>query len=367
MKFKIAVLPGDGIGPDVITEAVKVLDAAGARFGHQFDLQYGRIGGNAIDEFGTALPDDTAAVCKGADAILFGAVGGPKWDDPAAHVRPEDGILALRKDLGLYANLRPVKVYPSLIGSSPVRPELLVGVDIMVLRELTGGLYFSRPKKRWTTPRGGRRAIDTLRYSEKEIERILRAGFELAGGRRGLLTSMDKANVLETSRLWREVADELSAEYPDVKLEHMYADNLSMQLIRQPARFDVIVGDNTFADIISDEAAVLSGSLGMLPSASLAGAPVTGGGRGAKGPGLYEPIHGSAPDIAGKGIANPIGTVLSMAMMLRHSLGLEEEATAVERSVEGVLAEGYRTADISGDGGDVVKTAVMGDVIAGGV
>ena len=367
MRFKIAVLPGDGIGPDVIAEAVKVMDAAGARSGHRFDLQYGAVGGNAIDASGTALPDETAALCLETDAILFGAVGGPKWDAATTDMRPEDGILALRKDLGLYANLRPVKVFPSLIGSSPLRPELLEGVDIMVLRELTGGLYFSRPKRRWTTPGGRRRGIDTLRYTEEEIERILRVGFELARGRRGKLTSMDKANVLQTSRLWREVADELSAEYPDVELEHMYADNLSMQLIRQPSRFDVIVGENTFADIISDEAAVLSGSLGMLPSASLPGAPLADNERGAMGPALYEPVHGSAPDIAGKGIANPIGAVLSMAMMLRHSLGLGEEATAVEGSVEGVLAEGYRTADIAGDGGDVVKTAEMGNVIAGRV
>jgi 3-isopropylmalate dehydrogenase len=364
MKFEIAVLPGDGVGPEVIGETVKVLEAVEGRFGHEFQLRYGRIGGNAIDDFGAALPDETASICRDADAILFGAVGGPKWDDPAADIRPEDGILALRKGLGLYANLRPVKVFPALIGSSPVKPHLLEGVDIMVLRELTGGLYFSRPKKRWTTSRG-RRGVDTLRYTEKEIERILRVGFELARGRRGLLTSMDKANVLETSRLWREIAEELSAEYPDVELEHMYADNLAMQLIRVPAHFDVIVGENTFADIISDEAAVLAGSLGMLPSASLPG--LAAGGRGPSGPALYEPIHGSAPDIAGQGIANPIGTILSMAMMLRHSLGLEDEAGAVERSVEGVLAEGYRTPDIASDGGQVVKTPEMGDVISGRV
>ena len=373
MKFTIAVLPGDGVGPEVVGETVKVMDEVGARYGHEFDLGYGRIGGNAIDEFSTPLPEETAAMCRDADAILFGAVGGPKWDDPGASVRPEDGILSVRKDLGLFANLRPVKVLPSLINSSPIKPQLLKGVDIMVVRELTGGLYFARPKKRWTTSRG-RRGVDTLRYTEKEIERILRVGFELARGRRGLLTSMDKANVLETSRLWREMAEEMSSEYPDVELEHIYADNLAMQIIRNPAHYDVIVGENTFGDIISDEAAVLVGSLGMLPSASLAGVPATGGeveGAGSlsarSGPALYEPIHGSAPDIAGQGIANPIGTVLSMAMMLRHSLGLEEEARAVEQSVEGVLAEGYRTPDIAGDGGDVVGTREMGDVIAGRV
>ena len=362
----IAVLPGDGVGPEVIGEAVKVMDAAGSRFGHEFDMRYGRIGGNAIDELGTPLPDETAAMCRDADAILFGAVGGPRWDDPRATVRPEDGILAVRKDLDLFANLRPIKVFPSLINSSPIKPHLLEGVDIMVVRELTGGLYFARPKKRWTTSRG-RRGVDTMRYTEKEIERILRVGFELARGRRKLLTSMDKANVLETSRLWREIATELSAEYPDVELEHIYADNLAMQLIRNPAHYDVIVGENTFADIISDEAAVLAGSLGMLPSASLAGLPAAGDGRRRSGPALYEPIHGSAPDIAGQGIANPIGTILSMAMMLRHSLGLEEEAVAVERSVGGVLADGYRTPDIAGDGGEVVGTREMGDVIAGRV
>ncbi len=360
MKFNITVLPGDGVGPEVIDEAVKVMDAAGTRYGHEFALRFGRIGGNAIDDFGAALPDETAAMCKDADAILFGAVGGPQWDDPRATVRPEDGILALRKDLDLYANLRPIKVFPSLINTSPIKPHLLEGVDIMVVRELTSGLYFGRPKKLWTTTRG-RRGVDTLRYTEKEIERILRVGFELARGRRKLLTSMDKANVLATSRLWREMAEEMSAEYPDVELEHIYADNLAMQIIRNPAHYDVIVGENTFGDIISDEAAVLAGSLGMLPSASLSDLPGGGGGRTA----LYEPIHGSAPDIAGQGIANPIGTILSMAMMLRHSLGLEEEAAAVERSVEGVLDEGYRTPDVAADGGDVVKTTKMGDVIAG--
>ena len=363
MKFDIAVLPGDGVGPEVTAEAVKVMDAVGSRFGHDFELGFGRIGGNAIDDFGTPLPDETLGVCDGADAVLFGAVGGPQWDDPNADVRPEDGILAVRKRLGLFANLRPVKVYPALIDSSPVKPALLHGVDMVIVRELTGGLYFSRPKKRWRTTRG-RRGVDTLRYTEEEIERILRVGFELAAGRRGLLTSVDKANVLESSRLWREVATELAAEYPNVELEHIYVDNLSMQIVRDPAHFDVIVSENTFGDIISDEAAVLAGSLGLLPSASLAGAPASGRATGGP-PSLYEPIHGSAPDIAGRGIANPIGATLSMAMMLRHSLGLEDEATAVERAVEAVLAEGYRTPDIASAGGEVVGTARMGDVIAG--
>jgi 3-isopropylmalate dehydrogenase len=369
MDFTIAVLPGDGVGPDVVGEAVKIMDALGSRSGHAFDPRYGSVGGNAIDESGTPLPEETAAICREADAILFGAVGGPKWDRSDATARPEDGLFALRKGLGLFANLRPVKVYPAIINSSPVKPHLLEGVDLMIVRELTGGLYFSQPKKRWRTSRG-RRGVDTLRYTEQEIERIVRVGFELARGRRKLLTSADKANVLETSRLWREVAIEVSSDYPDVELEHIYADNLSMQLIKNPAHYDVIVSENTFGDILSDEAAVLVGSLGMLPSASLAWLPVAGEGprrTAGLGQALYEPVHGSAPDIAGQGIANPIGTVLSMAMMLRHSLGLEEEAAAVERAVEGVLADGYRTPDIAGDGGEVVSTVGMGDLIAGRV
>ena len=363
MNSTIAVLPGDGIGPEVTAEAIKVLDAVGSRFGHDFDLRYGRIGGNAIDDFGTPLPDETLEVCDGVDGVLFGAVGGPKWDDPNAVTRPEDGILAIRKGLNLFANLRPVRVFPAIINSSPIKPHLLEGVDIMVVRELTGGLYFGKPKKRWDTSRG-RRAVDTLKYSEREIERILRVGFELARGRRGKLTSTDKANVMATSRLWREMATELASEYPDVELDHMYADNLAMQIILAPGQFDVIVGENTFGDIISDEAAVLAGSLGMLPSASLASLPASGG-RRRRVVSLYEPIHGSAPDIAGQGIANPIGMVLSTAMMLRYSLGLDEEAEAVERAVDGVLAEGYRTPDIAADGGDVVGTTRMGEVIAG--
>ncbi len=363
MEYSIAVLPGDGIGPEVMAEGVKVLDAVGRRFGHTFKTSFGRIGGNAIDEFGTPLPDETLALCKGADAILFGAVGGPKWDDPRAKVRPEDGILAIRKGLGLFANLRPVKAYPAIINASPIKPHLLRGVDMIVVRELTGGLYFARPKKRWQTA-SGRRAVDTLRYTEQEIERIVRVGFELARGRRKLLTSVDKANVLESSRLWREIAVEVSREYPDVKLEHVLVDSASMLLVRNPARFDVVVAENTFGDILTDEASVLAGSMGMLPSASLAELPGAGARRAVS---LYEPIHGSAPDIAGQGIANPIGTILSVAMMLRYSFGLEKEATAVEQAVEGILAEGYRTRDIAADGGEVVNTSKMGDIIAGRV
>jgi 3-isopropylmalate dehydrogenase len=373
MKYSIAVLPGDGVGPEVVAEAVKVIEAVGRNFGHAFELTYGRVGGNAIDELGTPLPPETEEICQNADAILFGAVGGPQWDDPQAKTRPEDGILALRKNLGLFANLRPVKVFPAIIDSSPVKPHLLKGVDMIVVRELTGGLYFAKPKKRWQTSRG-RRAVDTLRYTEKEIDRILRVGFELAGGRRRRLTSVDKANVLASGRLWREVAVEVSRDYPDVELEHMLVDNASMQIIRQPAHFDVIVAENTFGDILTDEASVLSGSMGMLPSASLAGLSRPGH-RGRRtvspstrsGPALYEPIHGSAPDIAGEGIANPIGTILSAAMLLKHSFGLDDEAAAVERAVDGVLAEGYRTGDIAADGGTVVTTARMGDVIAGAI
>ncbi len=367
MEFTIAVLPGDGIGPDVTGEALRVLEAVARRFGHAFDAREGRIGGNAIDAVGTALPDETLETCNGADAVLFGAVGGPKWDDPGARVRPEDGILGIRRSMGLFANLRPVRVEPMLANSSPIKRDRLEGVDMIVVRELTGGLYFAKPKKRWRNSRG-RRGVDTLRYTEEEVVRILRVGFSLAMARRKRLTSVDKANVLETGRLWREIATEVADDYPDVEVEHVLVDNAAMQLIVRPAHFDVVVAENTFGDILTDEASVLSGSLGMLPSASLAGLPDHASGDRA-GPvnGLYEPIHGSAPDIAGQGIANPIGAILSLAMLLRHSLGLEAEATAVEQAVRGVLAEGYRTRDIAGDGGDVVGTVRMGSVIAGRV
>ena len=368
MEFKLAVLPGDGIGPDVIGEAVRVLEAVGRRFGHDFELSEGAIGGNAIDSTGTALPDETQELCDQADAVLFGAVGGPKWDDPKAPVRPEDGILGIRRTMGLFANLRPVKVEPALANSSPIKRDRLEGVDMIVVRELTGGLYFAKPKKRWQTSRG-QRGVDTLRYTEEEIVRILRVGFELAKARRKRLTSVDKANVLETGRLWREIATRMEQDYPDVEVEHVLVDAAAMQLIMRPAHFDVIVAENTFGDILTDEASVLSGSLGMLPSASLAGLPDHDSEKSSRpaANGLYEPIHGSAPDIAGQGIANPIGTILSLAMLLRHSLGLEDEAQAVEQAVLGVLAEGYRTRDIAGDGGDVVGTRQMGSVIAGRV
>lgn len=362
MNTKLAILPGDGIGPEVMNEAIKVLDAVADKFQHDFELNFGKIGGSAIDDLGTPLPEDTLELCKQSDAVLFGAVGGPKWDDPKAQTRPEDGILEIRKKMKLFANLRPVKIFPALINSSPLKPDLLKGVDLMVVRELTGGLYFGKPKKRWSNTKG-RQAVDTLRYSEKEIDRIVRVGFELAKKRRKKLTSTDKANVLATSRLWREIANEVASEYPEIETEHIYADNLSMQIILNPARFDVIVGENTFGDIISDEAAVLTGSLGMLPSASLSSLPnVSGGNRSTAS--LYEPIHGSAPDIAGQEIANPIAMILSTAMMLRYSLNLHDEASAIEESISKALNEGYRTKDISKDGGQVVQTSRMGDIIA---
>ena len=356
MKFRIAALPGDGVGPEVTAQAVKALHAVGDRFGHIFDVRHGAIGGGAIDEFGEPFPPETLELCQGSAAVLLGAVGGPKWDDPQAKVRPEDGLLSLRKSLRLFANLRPVKLHPALIDTSPVKPEVLEGVDLVVVRELTGGLYFAQPKKRWTDA-DGRAAVDTLAYTEAEVRRILHAAFRLAQSRRNHVTSVDKANVLETSRLWREIADAVAAEYPDVTLEHMLVDNAAMQLISAPCRFDVIVTENTFGDILTDEAAVLSGSMGMLPSASL------GESGGATPLGLYEPIHGSAPDIAGQGVANPVAAILSAAMMLRLSLNLEREALALEDAVTRALDDGCRTADVAHPGETSLSTIAMGDAI----
>ena len=358
MDYKIAVLPGDGIGPEVTNESLKVLDAIGERFGHTFSYEHGAVGGNAIDDFGNALPDSTLRTAKAADAVLFGAVGGPKWDDPRAKTRPEDGLLAIRKGLDLFANLRPVQVVPQLIDASPLKPSVLEGVDFIVVRELTGGLYYGKPKKRWSNSRG-RRGVDTMYYSEEFITRVLRVGFELARMRRKKLTSVDKANVLESSRLWREIAMEMGEEYPDIELDHVLVDTAAMQLVRTPSRFDVMVAENTFGDILTDEAAVLSGSMGMLPSASLAGVPEPG----KRAYGLYEPIHGTAPDIAGKGIANPIASILSTAMLLRYSLGLDEAAALVEDAVSRVLADGYRSGDIASPGDDVIGTTEMGNII----
>ena len=358
MKFKIAVLPGDGIGPEVTAEGVKVLEAIGRAFGHKFNLEYGDVGGISIDKHGTALLPEVRELTGSVDAVLFGAVGGPKWDDPFATAHPEDAILQLRAHMGVFANIRPVKVYSWLADSSAVKPEVLRGVDMVVVRELTGGLYYAEPKGQHKTPQGWT-AVDTMRYSEAEIERILRVGFELARSRRGKLASVDKANVLECSRLWRRVAIQLAEEYPDVELEHMLVDTCAMQLIRRPTRFDVIVAENTFGDILTDEASVLAASMGLLPSASLAEAPVAG----KRIPGLYEPIHGSAPDIAGQGIANPIASVLSVAMMVRYSLGLTEEAASIERAVNQALAANYRTADIAAPGTIPVNCTEMGDRI----
>jgi 3-isopropylmalate dehydrogenase len=357
MEFDVAVLPGDGIGPEVTAQALKVLQTVGEKFGHSFHIHDGLIGGVAIDTLGTALSDETLKMCKQCDAVLLGAVGGSKWDDPQAKIHPEDGLLALRKGLRLFANLRPVKVFPMLVNSTNLKPEVVKGVDLLVVRELTGGLYFGQPKKQWRTPKG-RQAVDTLTYSEAEIERILKVGFELARSRRKKLTSVDKANVLQSSRLWRQIAIEISADYPDVELQHMLVDACAMRFIQRPSEFDVLVTENMFGDILTDEASMLAGSMGMLPSASLAGIP-----KG-KTFGMYEPIHGSAPSRAGQNLANPIATILSVAMMLRYSFALETEAQAVENAVLAVLEQGYRTYDIMSEGKIRVGTKEMGDLIA---
>ena len=358
MQFELVVLPGDGVGPEVTTEGVKVLEAIGNRFGHSFKQHYGLVGGIAIDKEGTPLSEETLKMCQDADAVLLGAVGGPKWDDPLAKIRPEDGLLELRKKLGLFANLRPVKVSPVLTDSTNLKPEVTRGVDLVFVRELTGGLYFARPKRRWKTSRG-RRATDSMTYSEYEIERIVRVGFELAKSRRQKLTSVDKANVLESSRLWRQVTMEVAPEYPEVELDHMLVDACAMRLIQRPADLDVLVTENMFGDILTDEASMLAGSMGMLPSASLAGVPR----QGVNISGMYEPIHGSAPRRAGLDMANPIAIILSVAMMLRYSFGLAEEAQIVENAVDQVLSEGYRTYDIMDEGKTKVGTRQMGDLI----
>ena len=363
MEFNIALLPGDGIGVDVTAEAVKVLHTVGSKFGHKFRFHEALVGGVAIDATGTALPRETVDLCRKSDAVLLGAVGGPKWDDPKSTVRPEQGLLGLRKGLGLFANLRPIKTYPCLVNSTTLKPEVVAGIDLVVVRELTGGLYFGKPSKRWQTARG-RRAVDTLAYSEPEIERILRVGFELARGRQKKLTSVDKANVLTSSRLWREIALEIGAQYPDVTLEHVLVDACSMFLIKRPSSFDVIVTENMFGDILTDEASMLAGSMGMLPSASLGAESKSSKAKG-KGLrfGMYEPIHGSAPSRAGQDLANPIAAILSTAMMLRHSLGLESEAVSIEAAVEKVLDSGYRTYDIMEEGRSKIGTEEMGNQV----
>jgi 3-isopropylmalate dehydrogenase len=337
MKANIILLPGDGIGPEVVAEAVRVLEVIAGKGDHSFSYSERLMGGCSIDKFGSSLTDETLSDCQAADAVLLGAVGGPKWDDPRAKDRPERGLLALRKGLKVFANLRPVKVHPALVDSSPLKPEKLKGVDILVIRELTGGLYFGFPKGR-DVKDGRERAVDTLEYYDYEIRRVVELAFRLAKGRRKKVTSVDKANVLESSRLWRQIATQIGSQNPDVVLEHVLVDTASMRIITGPALMDVLVTENMFGDILTDEASVLAGSMGMLPSASL--------GEGSLG--LYEPIHGSAPDIAGKGIANPVGTILSAAMLLRYSLKLEAEAASIEKAVEEAITAGARSGDLGG-------------------
>ena len=347
MKKRAVVLPGDGIGPEITREAVKVLEAVGERFGHTFELEEFPVGGCAYDCCGKCLPEETMSACRSADAVLLGAVGGPKWDSLPGAERPERALLALRGGLGLFANLRPAKVWPVLADASPLK---LGGViDMLVVRELTGGIYFGEHVR----SSDGTSARDVMAYSVPEVERIARVAFEAAMRRRRKVTSVDKANVLESSRLWREVVGRIAADYPDVELEHMYVDNAAMQLVRDPGRFDVLLTENMFGDILSDEASQITGSIGMLPSASLR----------TDGFGMYEPIHGSAPDIAGKNVANPLAAILSGAMMLRDSFGLEDEASAVESAVGKVLESGLRTADIVSNGGQTVGADQAGDAV----
>jgi 3-isopropylmalate dehydrogenase len=338
--YSIALIGGDGVGPEVVAGAVSVLEAAGRRFGFDFAWRELTVGGAGIDAYGVGIRPEDVEDCRDADAVLLGAVGGPKWDNPDATVRPEQALFALRGGLGLFANLRPITVAPQLIAASPLKPELLDSVDCLIVRELTSGLYFGRPSEQRETPEG-RAAIDTLWYTEGEIRRIVTLAFELARGRRRKVTQVDKANVLATSRLWRKVTEEVHADFPDVELEHRLVDSAAMTLAKWPAGFDVLVTENLFGDILSDEAAVIAGSLGMLPSASI-GTRATAHGRH----GLYEPIHGSAPDIAGQDLANPLGTILSAAMMLRWSLGQPEAAAAIEAAVADALDDGYRTKDL---------------------
>ena len=348
MTLSVVTLPGDGIGPEVTAEATRVLQAVSERLELGVEIQEALIGGAAFDKLGSPLPGETLERCLGAHAVFLGAVGGPQWADVAVDLRPEQGLLDLRKAMGLYANLRPVTMHPALVDASPLRPERLQGVDMLVLRELTGGLYFG---KRGRTANS---AFDTCEYSVDEIERIARLAGNLATSRRGKVTSVDKANVLDTSRLWRETVERIfSSEFPGVELEHIYVDAAAMYLVSRPAEFDVILTENMFGDILSDEASMLSGSLGLLPSASFGG----------DGPGLFEPIHGSAPDIAGQGIANPTGAILSVGMLLRHSLHQETAAVAVEKAVADVLESGLRTRDLLATGGKAVGTKAFGDAV----
>ena len=354
MNYKIALIRGDGIGPEIVNEAVGVLDKVGEKFGHSFTYVDVLLGGCATDAVGKSYPDGTAEVCKSCDAVLLGAVGGPKWgSDKPAEQRPETALLAIRKDLGLYANLRPAALRPALAEACPLKKETAEkGIDLMMVRELTGGVYFGK-RDRYDTPDRGVECTDLMAYSEMEIERIGRRAFEMARLRRNKVSSVDKANVLETSRLWRSVMHRLAAEYPDVTYEDVLVDNCAMQLVRDPGQFDVVVTENMFGDILSDEASMITGSIGLLPSASM----------GDTAPALYEPIHGSAPDIAGQDKANPIATILSVAMMLRYSFQLSAEADAVEQAVDKALADGWSTADIAKPGEAVVGTRQMGQII----
>ena len=355
MKIKITVLPGDGIGPEVTSEAVRVIESVASAFGHVADLHFAVIGGEAIREFNNPLPEETLSACLSSQAVLLGAVGDPAFDDYPTNLRPEAGLLRLRRELGAFANLRPARLYPALADSSPLKPDVIKGTDILIVRELLGGLYFGEPRG-IADSNGVREGINTMRYSEPEIERITRVAFELARGRRRKVTSVDKANVLECSRLWRETVKHVALEYPDVTLEHQYVDSCAMALVARPASFDVMLAENMFGDILSDEAGAVVGSLGLLASASIGG-PV----------GLYEPVHGSAPDIAGKGLANPLGAILSAAMMLRHSFKLEAEAASIESAVEMTLSAGIRTKDIAGSSAQFASTADMGRQVAGHV
>ena len=353
MSKTVLVLPGDGIGPEIVAEAVKVLEALRAMAGLDVRLEFAQVGGAAIDATGSPLPEEVLARAQAADAVLLGAVGGPKWDSLETSRRPERGLLGLRKGLEAFANLRPALLYPQLADASTLKPEVVSGLDVLIVRELTGDVYFGEPRGVRTLPSGERQGYNTMVYRESEIERIARVAFELARGRKRRLCSVDKANVLETTAFWREVVTRVGRDYPDVELSHMYVDNAAMQLVRAPKQFDVIVTGNLFGDILSDQASMLTGSIGMLPSASL----------DARGKGLYEPIHGSAPDIAGQDLANPVGTILSAALLLRHSLKLEDEADSIEAAVAAVLAAGAVTADLGGELGTRAATEAVIDAI----
>lgn len=357
MSHKILILPGDGIGPEIVAEAVKLLERLRAGGDLDVELEQGLIGGAALDARGTPLPDDTLALAREADAVLLGAIGGPRWDRAERAKRPERGLLGLRAALGVFANLRPAIMYPPLVGASTLKAEIVFGLDVMIVRELTGGIYFGEPRGIRRTSSGEREGVNTLVYRESEIARICRVAFGIAEGRAGRVCSVDKANVLEVSELWREVAQEVGAEFPNVELSHMYVDNAAMQLVREPKQFDVLVTSNMFGDILSDLASMLTGSIGMLPSASL----------DENGKGVFEPVHGSAPDIAGKDQANPLATLLSTAMLLRHSLNEPEAAGRIDRAVGQVLEDGLRTPDIGAAGARVVGTAAMGDAVVAAV